>query len=210
MFELELFQLLNEYSQASQDYTKKKIEESLSNLLYQNSQEYQDLKTKGTLDEGTINFLDNLLAQKQNQIQQQTSESSQNEETPKSSKSNYDVIKEFYEKWLTEFQNNNRNPTQENTRIIDELINMYAPSNYSVLFDILDIKDTQDFEVFKTMLKNRLRKYYIEIIKNYRNSQQYTNLGFFKKIKKAKQIRNLYEELSQYEFNPEKIEEVTK
>lgn len=194
MFELELIELLNKYKK-SDTYEKGKIKKSITNLISQNKEQYEKFLNTQAIDAQTKQFL----TQCEQEISQEKDET----------KSDLEIIKNQYSKWLEIYEQNNRIPNQDNEKIILSLINFYAPNRFQILEQILQIKDTQDYEDFKNMLKNYLRKYFAEKIEQYYQSEAYKSLGFFAKRKKKDQIIKTIDNLGKYIFNPKEIEEAT-
>ena len=91
---------------------------------------------------------------------------------------------------------------------IRDRINFYAPNRFFVLKKVLEIKDDNDFESFKNMLNNYVRKYFATKISKYYESEEFESLGFFYKRSKKREILNIIGELSKYNFDEKKILEV--
>lgn len=202
MFTIEILELLNKYKK-SDEYERKKIEENLINIIKNNEDEFLNFaQTKAEeLDEETRKFMQNCYDKV---------EENKKETLPKDTKSDYDIIKNAYEKWLDEFKTNLNVANEKCEQIVEEIINHYALNQLDTLKKIMEIKDDENFESFKNMINNYLRKYFVEKIERYYKSEEYIALGFFKKRSKRKQILNLLNDIGKYEFNSEKIEEVLK
>ncbi len=202
MFEIEFISLLNEYKK-SDEYGRKKAEESISKLIASNIEKFEDFMSKNSqnFDQETISFL-----------KQCYEKSQQNDEEEDSSKvvgniSDMDIIKRYYDKWFTEYKKNNGILNEVNEKIVMEIINFYALNRFYVLEQLFKVHDTEEFEKFKNMIKNYARRYFAEKIEQYYESDSYKNLGIFEKRRKKKAIVEILNEIGEYRFNVKKITE---
>lgn len=198
MFELELLELLNKLKRTNDNYEINKIKESITNLIAQNNDKYKNFLSKQELDFPTKKILEeceNLVMQKKAQ---------ENNE----SQNDFETIKNYYTSWLNYYEKNNKIADENCEKIILQIINFYILNRYNVLEKIFSINDSEDYESFKNMLKNYIRRYYAEKIENYIESDNYKTLGFFEKRKKKNQILNLLTQIGDYKFNPKLIGEV--
>lgn len=196
MFDLELINLINEYKKTQETYERNKIKKSISNLIKQNPDLYQnfiqlqqiDLQTKQILNECETEI--------------------QNNEKISETKDDFEIIKTYFYKWLEIYNQNGKEVSPENTKIVTNIINHYLIHRYDTLEKIFELTDGEDFESFKWHIKNELRIYYINQIRRYRESENYKNLNFIKKIQKDHQINLLINDLGKYIFKPKHYEEV--
>ena len=199
MFELELIGLLNDYKKAS-EYDKKKIKESISKLIAQNEDKLSDFIEKNEVDTWAKTLIEECAKEKQEKEEEKVEKQEQESE--------YKVIRKAYEKWLGFYEKNNREADENCEKVILEIINFYAGNRFEVIEQILSIDDTEDYESFKNMLMNYLRKYFVTKVKAYRESEKYKSLGFFAKSREKRKILDLYKEIGAYKFNKSHIEEV--
>ncbi len=192
MFELEIINLLNNYKK-SEDYDKIKIKKSICNLIKENESDFNKFISKDGLDDENKKFLNDCYKSilVKNIVKKDTSD--------------FELVKEYYLKWLEIFNRNNKIPNEENEKIILAIINFYVLNRFEVLEEILEIQDSEDFDSFKSMLKNYLRKYFAEKISIYYKSENFKNLGFFEKRKKKNQILEILNEIGEYKFDVKKI-----
>jgi FtsZ-binding cell division protein ZapB len=206
MIEIEIISLLNKYKNCTTDFDKNKFKNSIKRLIFENPGEFDKFISSSSLDSETINFLKSLeeLSDKENSSSENSSSSVSNNELS----SDLEKIKQVYNVWKENFVNNNRVPNEGCENVLNEMINFYAPNRFFVLKKVLEIKDDNDFESFKNMLNNYVRKYFAEKISKYYKSDEYNNLGFFAKRSKKREILNILDEMSNYVFDEKKILEV--
>jgi len=198
MFELELITFLNDYKKSDEN-TKNKILKSISNLIKENNDEFNNFISKDNLDEETKKLLKDC-----------SNNFSKDEKIKTNEVSDFELIKNYYIKWENIYNQNNKIPNTENEKIVLEIINFYVINRFDVLEEVLKIKDSEDYESFKNMLKNYLRKYFAEKISNYYKSDNFKDLGFFEKRKKKNKILDFLAEIGQYKFDIKKMEEILK
>ncbi len=205
MFELEMINLLNKLKNSSEDKIEE-IKKSLSELISKNKEEYEKFFSKeaSTFNQQTLDILKECEAKSLEKTEEKNPQTQVNENSPDS-----DIIKKQYEKWLEIYTKNNKQITDENTKIIDDIINYYIDSKFEVITQILTIKSTMDYEDFKWHLKNKIRAHFATKIEEYLNTT-YPQLSFFDKFKKKKQIVRLTNKIGKYEFDIKNIEEVLK
>lgn len=198
MFELELFELLNQLKKINDEYEINKIKNSISSLIKQNPEKYKSFIQKGQVSQEILKFLEeceNISLEEKNVEKKEIT-------------NDFEVIKNYYSKWLNFYNGNNKKIDENCEKIVVEIINFYVINRFDVLEKIFKVKDTEDFESFKNMINNYLRKYYAEKIELYMQSDEYESLGFFAKRKKRKEILFLLDEVGEYKFNQKKIGEV--
>lgn len=202
MFELELLELLNELKNSTEDYDSKKIKNSICNLIRQNIGEYEKFTQSKAIDPETINILrecENII-EKENENHEQSVE--------KEERTDFEIIKEQYFKWLEIYNNNNKQLIEQNTQIVNQIINFYVQNRFEVIEQILKIEDSEDWEAFKWHIKNNLRVYFGEKIMNYLESEKLKSLSFFKRRRKKYQALELANEIGNYNFDKKEIDEV--
>ena len=121
--------------------------------------------------------------------------------------SDFEFIKSKYYDWLNEFKKNNI-PNENCEKIVEEIINYYALNSFYVIEEILKIKNDENYEFFKNMIKNYLRKFFAKKIKEYYISEEFNSLNFFQKYKKKKEIIKLLDDIGSYKFDINKIKGV--
>lgn len=191
MFELELLELLNNLKKTHDEYERNKIKSSIFTLISQNKEKYDIFIQNQGLDAKTLQFLNEVA--NQNPSQETSSEDKQDDD--------FSIIKKYYGKWLEIYTQNNKNITPENEKIIQELINFYVLNRFGVLEKILTIQDSLDYDAFKWHLKNQLRVYFGNKIKNYVESENYLKLSFLQKIKKKRVLNLIIDEIAKYKFD---------
>lgn len=209
MFELELISLINEYKKSFSDYDKKQVFTRIENLVLEKSQKFETfiMKNNSSFDEDTNKIIlilkEEIKNKKENLNSKDDTSDTENTEI-KNTQTDFDMIKNVYEKWLVEFRKNlEENPNCQ--KMIKDLVNYYMPNNFQTIKKIFDINDNQDFENFKNMIKNYLRIYYVSKIKEYRTSEQFNSMNFFKKFKIKKEIHEIYQDLGKYVFEDDRI-----
>ncbi len=199
MFELEILELLKKIKSATDEYELKKLKKSLCNLIKENQQKYENFIQMQVLDNQTLKIF--------NECEKIEIEENQNKNNETS---DFEIIKKYYLNWLRIYQNNNGIVNEQNEIIINQIITFYAQNRIEVLIGILKTNDDENFEAFKNMLQNYLRKYFAEKINKYYTNENYLNLGFFNKRKKKKKILEILDSIGKYEFDIDKINEVLK
>ncbi len=197
MFELELLNLLNEYKNSTDNYSKNKIKNSIINLVSQNQNDLIKFKEKPEIEPWAKQIIDEC----ENEIKNQT-------ENNQESSDDLQIIKQAYSKWLSEYKANQNQVNENCSNIIDKLINFYIIARFDVIESILKLEDNEEFEKFKGHLKNKLRAYFATKVEKYTQTYDFRNLSFLKRTRKKAQLKQLIESIGQYEFNPKKIEEV--
>ena len=195
MFKIEFFSLLKEIREATGQQRKQQLQ-SLLKLIQEHPQEYNEIEQQGLITEEVISLIDEAKS-----LEEENKPQNNNNE-------DFDKIKQAYSQWLQEYQQSGGVTTQNMAKIVEELVQFYAPQRFEVINQMLNIKDSDEFEKFKLHIKNRLRAYYAEKIEEYMSSSNYTSLSFLKKYKKNKQLRKLLTAINNYEFNPKSIAEV--
>jgi hypothetical protein len=204
MFEIELISLLNNYKGSETDFDKNKFKNSMKRLIFENSGEFDKFISSSSLDDEIINFLKSLEREGEVENVNKSSSNVSNNELS----SDLEKIKQVYNLWRDNFVNNNRVPNQACEDVLVEMINFYAPNRFFVLKKVLEISDDNDFENFKNMLNNYIRKFFAEKVSRYYESEEFTKLGFFDKRRKKREILDIIDELSTYNFDEKKILEV--
>lgn len=199
MFELEIIELLKKLKNTKDEYEIKKIKNSICNLIKENPEKYENFLQMQALDENTI-----FLFKECNLIEKEESENKTNEN------SDFEIIKKYYLKWLEIYEQNGKIANTQNEKIVQEIINFYIQNRIEVLLQILKTNSDDNFEAFKNMLKNYLRKYFAEKINNYYKSEDYKNLGFFKKRRKNRELLLTLDYVGKYHFENLKLIEVLK
>lgn len=191
MFKVEFLSLLKEIKQSS-GQQREQLLFSLSKLLQEHIQEYHELEQEGLI----TSEIESIVSEAQNLNDENQEKSNESSDLEK--------IKYAFSKWLEEY-NVSGQTTQTMASIVDELVLFYAPQRFDVLKQILEIKDTPEFETFKLHIKNRLRAYYAQKIQEYMSSDSYYSLSFFKKLRKNKELRKLLKNINSYNFDPERV-----
>lgn len=207
MFTLDLLNLLNQYKTA-EEYEKNNIESNIKNLIKQNKNEFLDFAKQkaNSLDANIQNFLQKCY----DEVEEDENQEENKQTTPKETTSDFQIIKQAYEKWLEEFLLNQNSPNEKCEKIVEEIIFHYAKKDLETLKKLLEIDNDENFENFKNMINNYLGRYYAEKIEQYYQSEEFKHLGFFKKREQKKKILNLLDQIGKYKFEKEKIDEVLK
>ncbi len=199
MFELELIELINQLKKTEDKYEFIKIKNSIANLIHDNKNKYEKFKeTQQDLDQQTLGILEeceNIVEHKE-------------EEKKVNSENDFEILKNYYAKWLEEYNKNKKVPTYKNEEIIEQIINFYVLNRFDIIEELLKVRDTQDFEDFKNMLRNYLRKYFALKVGEYYDSEAFESKSFFDKRRKRKEIINLLNEIGSYHFDRDKMGEV--
>jgi len=193
MFEIELMHLLNEYKNTD-DYSKEKIKHSISNLIKENNSDFNKFISNSTLDDDTKKFLNSCVV-----------EIEPNESETSNQQSDFEIIKNKYSSWLDFYNKNNKKPDLNCEKIILEIINFYALNRFEVILQVFKVNDSEDFESFKSMLKNYLRKYFADKILSYYQSVAFEDLYFLAKRKKRNLILKVLDDISLYKFDINEI-----
>ncbi len=197
MFKLELFSLLKEYKEA-EDNEKKKIESSISKLIGEHVQEYEEIRNSGMLDSMSVELLkkcENVEAE---------------EKLENSEQNDYSKIRNGFSRWLTEYKSNRNNLSSESDRIVIDIIKFYVPGKFFMLERALNINDSDDYDKFKNHIRNQLRAYFANQIKEFVESDKFKQLGFFERRRRKKEIIKILENNNSYNFNMDEIQEVLK
>lgn len=205
MIEIEILSILSKYKKA-EEYEKKKLEESLKKIILENKENFLEFaqKQQYNLDDETKKLLQELYEEIDSKEQEENNQKITEKEE------DYTIIKNYYNDWKEEFQNNNSIPNQNCENIIKQIINKYVENDFETIEKILEIKEDETYNKFCNMLNNYLRKYFAQKIQNYYKSEDYIKLGFLKKKNKKKKIIELLNQIGQYKFNSKKIIEVLK
>ena len=204
MFQAELIGLLNKFKTTQTDYEKNLIRNSIKNLCLQNREEFENFSQRESVSPEIeelfktirMSLSTNVALDEENQIKSE-------------SDSDLEKIKNAFLEWKNFFIQNNRVAESNCERIVVELIMFYAQNRFEVLQKVLKIHDDSDFESFKNMLRNYLRKFFGEKIeKVYQDLEKDESVGFFKKQGLKKKILIVLREIAKYEFNEVKIKEV--
>lgn len=206
MFKSEFLFLINEIKNLQGPQRANKLQ-SLQKLISQHNDEFNDLKLEGEFTTEVQSIIEE--AQSLNTALEDTSSVHENSTSPPVT-SDLEKVKQAYLIWLQEFQQTRSQVTPKMSSIISDLVSFYAPQRFGVLQQILEIRDSREYDIFKLHLKNNLRAYYGQKVQNYLNSDKYEKLSFLKKYRKDKEITRLLQEINSYKFNPQKIEEVLK
>lgn len=198
MFELELLNLLNEYKQSTSEYDRNKTKNSIKKLISENCEKLESFLQKPEIEPWAKALL--------NECEISCKEPQKIKET----KDDFEIIKNAFQKWSSEYNANNKTLTQANEKIIDDIINFYLPARLETIEEILKIQDTQDWEDFKGHLSNALRAHYAKKLSNYMESENYNSLSFFQKIKKKSQLQKIAKDLANYKCDSKLIEETIK
>jgi hypothetical protein len=198
MFEIELLELINKARKAQDNYELNNIKNSISNLISQNNDEFNKFISKNDIDSQTQEFLKSCIKDVKKEDESKFNDS----------RSDLDNIKSYYMSWL-EYYNKNNNVVDDNCNmIIDKIINFYILNRFNVIKSMLEVVESQDYEAFKWHLRNKLRLYFSNQIRDYIKSGNFQNLNFLKKIRKKHAINYLISQISKYEFDQKLINEV--
>jgi len=200
MFDLEIIELLKKLKNTSEEYESKKIKKSICNLIKENPSKYEHFIQMQALDRETMKIFSECESIEHEEDKNKTNETS-----------DFEIIKKHYEKWLEIYNQNEKIPNNQNEKIIEDLINFYIHNRFQILLQILKTNDEDgDFENFKNMLKNYLRKYFAEKINAYYKSENYQTLGFLKKREKNRELLLALDNIGHYNFDKTMINEVLK
>lgn len=200
MLEIELYKILNEYKQNPTQNNK----EELNNFIQNNLIFIQEYIKKPNVDYEVKQILSNLIEKEESQDSNNTEQNYQNTSTKYQQDSLF--FKENFEKWSQEYLKNKK-ITQENEYLIKEIIDKYYPLQIEKINEILEIEQDNIFNDYKNMIRNFLREKITIDIRTYYNND-YKKLPFFKRLKKRKLLHQILNEISEYEFNDEKINEI--
>lgn len=204
MFKLELLELLNNARRIVSEEELAFVKESICKLISSNVDEYEKFVTVGDFDEDTRRLLDSCSKALEGSFDGKVAEKKSN------GGSDFDIIKKYYERWVSEYERNNNTATDECESIVKKIINIYVVNNFDVLSRVLGIHDSVSFDAFKNMLKNYIRVYFANRIDLYMKSSEFEDLGFFAKRKKRRQIVRLLDDIGRYQFDPQRFDEVLK
>jgi len=207
MFEIELIGFLNRYKKSSDKNEKEKLKKSIEELTNQNQTELKHFLESQEIDEESKQFLNSYLKEEPEEGKEKELQIEQDKKESQKSQQDVQIIMDYYQKWLDSYHRNSDQVTDECSKVVKDIINYYIVNHFDILLEILSMDDTQDFEKFKNHLKNNIRAYFGQKINEYFEGK-YTELGFFAKMKKKAQIKELIKEIGKYEFNREHIEEV--
>ena len=189
MFAIEFLQKLKEYN-LSESQDKKNHLKSLYALAKENKEEFKVLLEK---EEDNLQ-LKNLL-QDLEQYEKEIDIVEVND-----SEDDIVKLKKAFDIWEKEFSKVNEiNDICIN--IVDDMINFYYNNKPHIFSTLLEIKQNENYELFKNHIKNSLRAKIAENIEKYYESEKYTKLNFFDKIKKKKNIKKTINKIVKYEFN---------
>jgi DNA polymerase/3'-5' exonuclease PolX len=191
MFTLELFNLISEYKNAI-EYDRERIIQSIKNLIKQYPGDFESFMTTQRIDPAIKAFLTNCASQ----IGEDVSEERMDD---------IETIKNAYNQWLTIYNSGNNNVSQKNIEICQILIEKYFDTKYPVIEKLLKIEQGPEYEIFKNMILNILRSKYASLLEQYIDSEPYRNLGFFARLKKKRQIKDMIDYLEEYKFDINKL-----
>ena len=194
MFKLEIIDLINKYKKA-EEYDKQKIEDSIISLIRTNKTEFSNFIGSEQFNTDIEELL--------NRCYEKSSQANVEE-----SDDDISIVRKQYENWLNHFVQNGRVANVKCEEVIENIIDFYIINRFEVLQEILKIKDSSDFEFFKAMLNNYIRKYFAGEIKKYYESESFNTLGYFSKKKKEREIESILNQIADYNFDQKKIEEV--
>ena len=198
MFEFDIIRLLNEFRGMSDEYEKQRIKKSISELISQNENEYEEFKTRD-LDSQTLS----LLQECENIVKQSKLEKEKEKATDSQ------IVKDAFMKWSQEYNLNSKQPNENCIAIINKLIEFYIENRYEVIQTIFDISnEDSDYNAFKAMLKNSIRGYYARKISLYIESDNFASLSLFQKFRKDRDLHKLLKKIGRYEFDRKEIGEV--
>ena len=203
MFKIELLSLVNLHKKCFDENEKSSLEEKMSTLINQNLDEYNQFLQTDVFDSETLELFENILSRKKinssNDEHDTISETDYSNE--KAAEEDIKKIKEVYSLWIRFFSENNFQLSEKNNDLIEKLINFYFGNRFEVLLKVLEIYEDDNFEKFKNHLKNKIREFIANKVKNYLDSSEYKSLGFFSKRKKNNEIENILNHNGEYEFS---------
>jgi len=210
MFKIEIIDLLSKIKNADNDLEANNLKTSLKRLIFQNISEYESFKNSGNLDEQTLQFLSVCENEIESEQEQKNNDSIQNSGNIENQKGHTEIenIKRFFSTWNEYFERNNHIPDENCVKIIEEIIRQYMPDRFGVIQNILEMDFNENFNAFKNMLNNYLRQYFAEKIEEYLNSEKYTKKWFLSKKRKDTEIKDLINNIGEYNFDIKKMEEV--
>jgi len=197
-----MLHLLNKYK-SSDEISRKKIKSSIKKLILENSEDYNKFISSNSLDLNSLDFLKSCSLENL-----ENANLSVNSKINLEEDSDFNNIKKAFITWNNEYKKNNLQPNKICDKIILDIVNFYALNRFEVLKKILELEDSQDYENFKNMLKNYLRKYFAEKIGEYFQSSNFSSLGFFKRRTKKNLILKVLDEIGDYHFDIKRIKEV--
>ena len=204
MFQIEFMNLLLEFKKSNSTNINS-IKNKVKELIKNNPKKVEIFLEKNIdfFDENTKQFIDDISNEIDSNLKNNIINDNKKEENL-----DIEILKEKYEIWLELITKNNWIVNDEIHNLIVEIVNFYLKNREEVLKKLLEIKLDDNFEKFKTMIKNNMRIFYIKKIENYFEDENYKKLGFFKKMKKNTQLLKLSNEIGNYKFDKKKIEEV--
>lgn len=223
MFNLEIIELTNSYKNSQSDYDKANLKTSLINLISQNKEQYDNFieKYSNQIDEQTNTLLTELETQIKNrenteQTTQNQEQNNQNQNTTNTNpqENNIKKISNYFQQWNENYSNNSNQPNENCNQIVQEIINTYAQNQYNIIEKILEIENGDNYEKFKWHIKNNLRIYFISQVQNYLTKQESKDeeekLNFLEQYKKKRMINKLLDDIENYKFDRNYMNEVLK
>ncbi len=199
MFALEFLDKIKEYRNSQDINEKKIIIKSLYNLANENKESFQKLIS----EQGENLEIKEIIVE----LERYENESKEIQKNSNESEDDIIKIKNAFLSWENEFKKSN-DVNEMCSQIVDQILDFYMKNRYYVIKQILEIENGENYEKFKSHIKNKIRARISREIKKFLNSKNYSELNFFSKIKKKKEVRLLTEEIKEYKFNLKKVEEV--
>jgi hypothetical protein len=207
MFTLEMLELLKEYRESTEQYDKERIKTSISNLIKEHPNEYEQFKMTQAmqLSSEQQDFLQSCESYTAKSEEETTPE--QQTQTENSQPNELEQIRNYFERWNNEFlKNNDVNEVCE--QIINEIIAKYLYKNFSVIEGLIKTDNGPQYEKFKNHLKNNVRAELAKKIENYYHSDAYKNLGFFSRMGKKHKILDFLKDIGNYKFDMEAFSKI--
>jgi hypothetical protein len=200
MFKLEILELLKKFDKENSNQIKEKI----SSLIKNNEEEFEIFINEGFLDEKHIQILKDIVKIIEKEKTQKKSKNS----TPQINQTENDInkINEIFFKYTELLKNNNNKVNEEIDKLIFDIVDFYFNNRLNVLLKIFEIKDSHEYEKFKNHIKNHIKSKIAKKVKDYMESENYLNLGFFKKKKKENELFDLLELNGTYKFKEINLE----
>ncbi len=199
MFALEFLDKIKEYRNSQDINEKKIIIKSLYNLANENKESFQKLIS----EQGENLEIKEIIVE----LERYENESEEIKKNSNESEDDILKIKNAFLSWENEFKKSN-DVNEMCSQIVDQILDFYMKNRYYVIKQILEIENGENYEKFKSHIKNKIRARISREIKKFLNSKNYSELNFFSKIKKKKEVRLLIEEIKEYKFDLKKVEEV--
>ena len=196
MFKFDIMKLINNYYSTSDNYKRQAINSEIRKLVKENREEAQRFLEH----EAISNAAQSLIQEALTQIDEKEFKQKELEE-------DIGNIREGFSLWLQDFTNNNKTPTKRCAEIIEQLIDFYISNRYEVLEQIISTRDTEEFELFKNHLMNKLREYLSQRIITTKNLENFKKLPYFKRRKEQKKFINFLKEMNNYKFRIKEIRE---